>query len=596
MSIQSISIKLVGGKRADDFILELADRHGSAVISNDNYSDSKYSKYKWKDREAEPMRLFMGEVIPVPSGNHLILFDLEINVVLTEPSDKLYRKLHRILYPPREKFEGSVKFVNNHKGWGRIVYTVDDEVNFRTAELSRAVEQGHKVKFVIEETDKGEYARNIEVLDLDEKRIKGRVVQYDEGRGMGAIKPEDDGEDLFFYKSYFHDPENIPKFSKGQRISYVLGTNSKGDCAKKIKIEDEDPRDEQIKLLKDRTTYLEEKLRSREDEIKRLKQGSSEPGAERTSDQNAQRPAQKNRKQTPKKEEGSGDTQNETSVGGVRQDGKTKPKLVKKPKKYKPKSTEPIPSNESKEPEKELVSTEKPTLIDSEKQADESTGIADEKSKPKLVRKPNKGTKDESKAKVVSEVSAPVTEEGSGSTPVEKNDVETPKVETTELTEVSTPMAEEIPESTSAEKNDVETPKVESTETLSPKVETQDTPKVEAEPVKAVEDSAPKAEGKSKKYVKKSKKTDQETPKVEAEPVKAVEDSTPKVEAEPVKAMEDSTPKVEDKPKPKYVKKSKKTDQDTPEVEAEPVKAMEDSTPKVEDKPKPKYVKKSKEN
>ena len=291
-----------GGKRADDFILELADRQGSAVISNDNYSDPKYSKYKWKDREAEPMRLFMGEVIPVPSGDHLILFDLEINVVLKEPTDKLYRKLQRILFPPRAKFEGNVKFVNNHKGWGRIVYQIEDEVNFRTSELPQTVEQGQRVSFSIEETDKGEYARNISVLQVDEKRIMGRVVQFDENRGMGAIKSEQGGEDLFFYKSYFEDPDNLPKINKNQRVSFVLGTNSKGECAKKVKFEEEDPRDVKIKLLKERNKYLEDKLRSREDEIKRLKQNKQSQGAtgERSRDSSKQHPAQKNNKQEQK--------------------------------------------------------------------------------------------------------------------------------------------------------------------------------------------------------------------------------------------------------------------------------------------------------
>ena len=54
-----------------------------------------------------------------------------------------------------------------------------------------------------------------------------------------------------------------------------------------------------------------------------------------------------------------------------------------------------------------------------------------------------------------------------------------------------------------------------------------------------------------------------------------------------MKAVEDSTPKVENRPKPKYVKKSKKTDQDTPKVEAEPVKAVGDPTPKTESESKP---------
>ena len=59
-----------GGKRADDYILELADIYDAPVISNDNYSDDKYDRYAWKHREAEPMRLFMGEVITV-SYTHL---------------------------------------------------------------------------------------------------------------------------------------------------------------------------------------------------------------------------------------------------------------------------------------------------------------------------------------------------------------------------------------------------------------------------------------------------------------------------------------------------------------------------------------------
>ena len=43
--------QVTGGKRADDFLLELADSYQAPVISNDNYNDEKYDKYIWKSRE-----------------------------------------------------------------------------------------------------------------------------------------------------------------------------------------------------------------------------------------------------------------------------------------------------------------------------------------------------------------------------------------------------------------------------------------------------------------------------------------------------------------------------------------------------------------
>ena len=99
-----------GGKRADDYILELADIYDAPVISNDNYSDDKYDRYAWKHREAEPMRLFMGEVINTPFGDHLLLPDLNLRAVLDRKINPLYRELESLFNPPKERYRGFVKF------------------------------------------------------------------------------------------------------------------------------------------------------------------------------------------------------------------------------------------------------------------------------------------------------------------------------------------------------------------------------------------------------------------------------------------------------------------------------------------------------
>ena len=526
-----------GGKRADDFILELANRHGSAVISNDNYSDPKYSKYKWKEREAEPMRLFMGEVIPVPSGDHLILFDLEINVILKEPTAKLYRKLTRILYPPREKFEGNVKFVNNHKGWGRIIYQIEDEVNFRTSELPQPVEQGQRVNFFIEETEKGEYARNIGLLEVDEKRIKGRIVQYDENRGMGAIKPESGGEDLFFYKSYFDDPDNIPKISKSQRVSYVLGSNSKGECAKKIQLAEEDPRDVQIKLLKDRTKYLEDKLRNREEEIKRLKQGSGQPTpAERSKDNAPQRPKNNRQDQKPKKEHTP--KNNRQKENSEKTDNKQHNKNQNQNKqRNNEESADKRRNKNSKNKKNEATKNSNQDVNKKENKNDASKNQAPskEKKRPTLVKKPKKQTP--------KDADTPKNTENKQSTP--KKEETTKQKKTT-----PTPKTEKVSEPTNKQ-NEQTKPKVEENKTENTSQKEQTPPKKEERTkpklVKKSEKNATQKEEQQKEAEDKSKQTEKPAPKTE----------TPTQEKEK-DADTDKKEKSEEKPKPILVKKSEK--------------------------------------
>ncbi len=603
-----------GGKRADDFILELAHRHGSAVISNDNYSDPKYSKYKWKEREAEPMRLFMGEVIPVPSGDHLILFDLEINIILTESTDKLYRKLTRILYPPREKFEGTVKFVNNHKGWGRIVYQIEDEVNFRTSELPQTVEQGQRVNFFIDETEKGEYARSIDILEVDEKRIKGKIVQFDDNRGMGAIKPEEGGgEDLFFYKSYFDDPENVPKINKNQRVSYVLGSNSKGECAKKIKFEAEDPRDVQIKLLKDRTKYLEDKLRSREDEIKRLKQGgSTQPApADRSKDNAPQRPSQKsnkpeqksnnkegNSKQThqndnadkPQNKQQNKQRRNEESGDKRNNQPKKEAKVVLK--KSKKPSVENLPSKEASNknkntkpnadtPSKEEQVSKEATVKTDERQAGKSkeqNERSQDRTKPNVVRKSKKyipKSEETTKPELVEEVSASKPQDGTKPELVKEEEVTTAKVEQPKTEERTKPKL--VKKSKDAK---AETQKVEEKPVVKAEKEPQADLKNEgAELVNAQQvEEAKTGERTKPKLVRKSKK--------EREQDKAAEQSVTSEKEEvstDSKAKEVTAAKTEERTKPKLVRKPKKEREQL----KEDLKAQEGTIEKVEEKTAP---------
>lgn len=259
--------QVTGGKRADDFILELANSYDAPVISNDNYSDPKYAKYTWKERDFQPKRLFMGEVIPVRNDTHLILSELDLHVMIGESVQSSYRKAMRAVSGNVSKYKGRVKFYNQQEGWGLLVY--DQDIYFQRSALLENIEEGSEVEFAIAGNEKGTFADQI-ILYASRKEKQnfqtGTIETYDEQKTMGTIKA-DTGEILFFYKSYFEGNYNAV-LGKGVRVEFIMATNKNGPCARHINII---PVDE-TKPLKDRIAFLEAQAQEKDRHITEWKQ------------------------------------------------------------------------------------------------------------------------------------------------------------------------------------------------------------------------------------------------------------------------------------------------------------------------------------
>ena len=223
-----------GGKRADDYILSMADMYKANVISNDAYNDPKYSKYKWKDRSYKPTRLFMGEVITTLDSNHLMLFDLDINVIVENDIHGLYKQLEKYLNPPPKSYRGTIKYLSPKEGYGSIFYPQETAVYFKYDAKKEAdlYEVEQSVTFSIQKNKNGEEeARNLQIYYAN---YEGTIAQYEEAKSSGYIFVEDLDRNVFFYKSYFANA-NTPNIKLNEKVTFELGKNSKGECAKNIK-------------------------------------------------------------------------------------------------------------------------------------------------------------------------------------------------------------------------------------------------------------------------------------------------------------------------------------------------------------------------
>ena len=263
--------QITGGKRADDFILELANSYDAPVISNDNYNDPKYAKYAWKERDFTPKRLFMGEVIPIRGDIHLILSELSIHLLLNDTTTNAFKKLQQFILPQKQKYKGKIKFFNAQEGWGIIGYETD--IYFQRSGLYEVSEDGSEVEFSMGNNEKGPFAEFITPIPgRNKKNLQiGIIEQYDEAKTTGTIRSEETSEMLFFYKSYFDDSAHA-NISKGMIVEYVVGQNKNGLCAKNIR----PAADNELRGLKQRLTVLENTLRERDTSILQLRKQLAE--------------------------------------------------------------------------------------------------------------------------------------------------------------------------------------------------------------------------------------------------------------------------------------------------------------------------------
>lgn len=282
LNMRDIFYQVTGGKRADGFVLELANEYHSPVVSNDNYNDPAYEKYKWKERTHVPQRLFMGEVIPVWNNFHLIMPELGIHTVLNDSTEALFKKLNNIVTPSK-KHRGRVKFFKKEENWGRISYESDIYFHRRGFRSStEGLEEGLDVEFIITENDKGLCAERLILLPAkDEKaKITGTITEYSDEKGRGRIQVDDKNESLYFYKNYW---EELPKSVEiGMRVQFVYGKNKHGACAKKVRVLLESKKYRQLQKTaeqldrknqktQDMLARLELALKTKEDTILELK-------------------------------------------------------------------------------------------------------------------------------------------------------------------------------------------------------------------------------------------------------------------------------------------------------------------------------------
>ena len=60
----------------------------------------------------------------------------------------------------------------------------------------------------------------------------GKVIWFNERHGFGFIKPDDGGDDIFVHYSDIIEEGQI--FNEGQRVSFTIGQNDKGQCATNV--------------------------------------------------------------------------------------------------------------------------------------------------------------------------------------------------------------------------------------------------------------------------------------------------------------------------------------------------------------------------
>ncbi len=251
--------QVIGGIKADPFVLASADKFKAAIISNDSFG-IYLDKYPWLERNKQPLRLFKGGKPKLGGENHLMVPHLDINEVLDQTVEDLY---HGLKYNMQSKKRGVVKTFNEKNGWGFITGQDGEDIYFNKKNI--LVQESMDVEFEIGRNHKGElFANNVtfsrdDIEEMQErydkvvdelnhykvarkfkesdKVLEGEVEWYDRDKEYGVITYQGD-KSYFFYGSEFNQPEHGP--IPGQKVIFQIGKNKKGACAIKIYLYVED--------------------------------------------------------------------------------------------------------------------------------------------------------------------------------------------------------------------------------------------------------------------------------------------------------------------------------------------------------------------
>ncbi len=257
--------QVIGGIKADPFVLASADKFNAAIISNDSFG-IYLDKYPWLERNKQPLRLFKGGKPKLGGDNHLMVPHLDINEVLDQTVEEIY---HGLKYNIQSRKRGVVKTFNEKNGWGFVTGQDGEDIYFNKKNI--LVKEEMDVEFEIGRNHKGElFANNVtfsrddieemqERLDKleqelilykvarkfkeSDKVLEGEVEWYDRDKEYGVITYQGD-KSYFFYGSEFNHAEHGP--IPGQKVIFQIGKNKKGACAIKIFLYVEDKQVQQV--------------------------------------------------------------------------------------------------------------------------------------------------------------------------------------------------------------------------------------------------------------------------------------------------------------------------------------------------------------
>lgn len=246
--------QVIGGIKADDFVLNLASRFSSSVISNDNFNEY-HTSYPWLQREARPQRLFKGGT-PIIGGDKLLLIpDLSINLVLDQNPEDLFKMLTGLLLSRSKRLVGVVKSYDHKNGKGLITHA-KSEFSFSHKDI--VITAGLEIEFSLDKVNTHIVATEIKVLqkevtasveeieklrkELDSlksqnlgEKYHGVIDWYDHIKNYGAIKQKDNDETVFFFGNGFEHKDISPE--KEMEVIYEKRINKKGPYAVDIRLE-----------------------------------------------------------------------------------------------------------------------------------------------------------------------------------------------------------------------------------------------------------------------------------------------------------------------------------------------------------------------
>lgn len=175
--------------------------------------------------------------------------------------------------------QGAVKFYDERKHFGRIVYGDGREVYVHVSQLGgvsgAALVEGEPVDFEIEPNDRGGEAVQVKRL---EERVKGKVAEYDRAKGWGYATA-DGNERRYWFHYTFIVGGGRTNLEPGDAVEFVLGADDQGrPQAHRVKRLDSRFALERFVLILNRDERMEELAELAQDEDWDYKySGSAEP-------------------------------------------------------------------------------------------------------------------------------------------------------------------------------------------------------------------------------------------------------------------------------------------------------------------------------